>query len=291
MITHPVLLPGRVAVVTGAGHGIGKAAAKEFARIGMKVAIADVNKERLNSIRRELVDMIGAQNVVAVPTDVSDLDQVVKFKEKVYDAWGEVGLLMNNVGIRLCVSPWDPDGPERWKKVFNVNVLGMIHIQHIFIPLMLRQDSPSIIINCGSKRGITNPPGDVLYSASKAAVKSLTESLAHELRELPACNVTSHLFTAGNTWTGLTGDDDTGLETKPDGAWTPQESISYMLDRVRQGEFYIIGPDNETSKEVDQLRIIWSARDIAEGRPPLSRWHEDYRPMFQKFIDEHLSGK
>jgi len=191
---------------------------------------------------------------------------------------------------------------------------------------MLRQDSPSIIINCGSKRGITNPPyvipshclqtlqaqvnhrGDVLYSASKAAVKSLTESLAHELRELPACNVTSHLFTwvafltephtyhliansAGNTWTGLTGDDDTGLETKPDGAWTPQESISYMLDRVRQGEFYIIGPDNETPKEVDQLRIMWSARDIAEGRPPLSRWHEDYRPMFQKFIDEHLSGK
>jgi len=87
----------------------------------------------------------------------------------------------------------------------------------------------------------------------------------------------------------LTGDDDAGLETKPDGAWTPQESILYMLDRVRQGEFYIIGPDNETPKEVDQLRIIWSAGDVAEGRPPMSRWHEDYQPMFQKFMDEHLS--
>jgi len=63
----------------------------------MKVAIADVNKERLNSIRRELVDMIGAQNVVAVPTDVSDLDQVVKFKEKVYDAWGEASPEKNYV--------------------------------------------------------------------------------------------------------------------------------------------------------------------------------------------------
>jgi len=106
----------------------------------------------------------------------------------------------------------------------------------------------------------------------------------------------SHIYhfsinSAGNTWTGLTGDDDTGIETKPDAAWTPQETVLYLLDKVRLGDFYILGPDNETPKEIDQLRIMWSARDVAESRPPLSRWHEDYQPLFQRFMDEGLSEK
>ncbi|KAF5348583.1 hypothetical protein D9756_009677 [Leucocoprinus leucothites] len=294
---HPVLQPGRVAVVTGAGHGIGKAAAKEFARLGLKVAITDVNEERLNNVGQELKEMISEQNVLVVPTDVSQLEQVVTFKDRIYDTWGEVGLLMNNAGIRLRTAAWDPDGPESWRKVFSVNVLGMINVQHTFVPVSIAAppvielvENPSIIINSGSKRGITNPPGDVLYSASKAAAKSLTESLAYELRELPGCNVTAHLFAAGNTWTGLTGDDGTGTKTKPEAAWTPEQTVLFMLDRVRQGDFYILVPDNETPKEVDQLRIMWSAGDAAEGRPALSRWHKDYKPLFEEFMREGMEA-
>ncbi|KAJ3562501.1 hypothetical protein NP233_g9531 [Leucocoprinus birnbaumii] len=304
---HPVLHPGRVAVVTGAGHGIGKAAAKEFARLGLKVAISDVNEERLNNVGRELEELIGKPNVLAIPTDVSKIDQVVRFKNQIYDTWGEVGVLMNNVGIRLRTTPWDINGADSWRKVFEVNVLGMIKVQHTFVPSMINQENHSVIVNSGSKRGITNPPsvslpkepktirsfrhsGDVLYSASKAAVKSLTESLAHELRELPECNVTAHLFTAGNTWTGLTGDDGTGTGIKLDAAWTPEETVLYMLDKVRQGDFYIIVPDNETPKEVDQLRIMWSAGDVAENRPALSRWHKDYKPLFEEFMQEGLEA-
>ncbi|KXN84168.1 3-oxoacyl-[acyl-carrier-protein] reductase FabG [Leucoagaricus sp. SymC.cos] len=284
---HHALQPGRVAVITGAAHGIGEAAAKELARLGLKVAITDINEELLYNVGRELMGMVGEQNVLVVPTDVSRLESVQRLRDKIYETWGEVGVLMNNAGVRFKATAWD--GTENWRKVFGVNVLGMINVQHTFVPSMIPQENPSIVINSGSKRGITNPPGDVVYSASKAAVKSFTESLAHELRELPNNNISVHLFAAGNTWTGLTGDDGTG-GIKPDAAWTPEQTVLYMLDKVRQGDFYILVPDNETPREVDQLRIMWSAGDVVEGRPPLSRWHKDYQSLFEKFMREGLAA-
>jgi len=142
-----------------------------------------------------------------------------------------------------------------------------------------------MVINTGSKQGITNPPGNAAYNASKAAVKSLTEGLAHELRELPYSNVTAHLFIPGWTHTGITGAD--ALDKLP-GAWTPQETVLYMLDHVRAGDFYIVCPDNETRKEVDMLRIMWGAADVAEGRPALSRWHHQYQALFKEYMRDGL---
>jgi hypothetical protein len=77
---------------------------------------------------------------------------------------------------------------------------------------------------------------------------------------------------------------------KPVAAWSPKETVLYMLDKVRQGDFYIIVPDNETPLETDQLRIMWQAGDIAEGRPALSRWHKDYKPLFEEFMKEGLAA-
>jgi hypothetical protein len=88
----------------------------------------------------------------------------------------------------------------------------------------------------------------------------------------------------------LTGDDGTGTKTKPQGAWTAEETVLYMLDKVREGEFYVLVPDNETKREVDQLRIMWGAGDVAEGRPALSRWHKDYKPLFEEFVREGLAA-
>ncbi|KAI0312828.1 hypothetical protein OF83DRAFT_1066596, partial [Amylostereum chailletii] len=76
---------------------------------------------------------------------------------------------------------------------------------------------------------------------------------------------------------------------KPPGAWYPEETVAYMLDRVRSGEFYIIVPDNETRRQVDELRIMWAAGDVTENRPPLSRWHPNYKSLFEDYMKENLA--
>jgi len=282
---HSVIHAGRVAVITGAASGIGRAAAVEFAKIGMKLALADVNEAQLNSARDEVAAIVGDTNVLAIPTDVSKLEEVVRLRDRVYEAWGEVGVLMNNAGIGIKGTSWD--GLDNWHRIFDVNLFGIVNVQHTFVPSMLHQENLAVIINTGSKQGITNPPGNAAYNASKAAVKSLTEGLAHELRNTPQANLTAHLLVPGWVWTGLTGASSD--KEKPAGAWTPQETVLFMLDRVRKGKFYIICPDNETSPELDQLRIMWGAGDVAEGRPALSRWHPDYKALFEEYVRDGLS--
>lgn len=152
-----------------------------------------------------------------------------------------------------------------------------------FIPSSHAWDVRSVIINTGSKQGITNPPGNAAYNASKAAIKTLTEQLAYELRETPGVKLTAHLFVPGWTHTGMT---SRGVEEKPAGAWSAQETVLYMLDKVRAGDFYILCPDNETRPAVDALRVLWAAGDVAEGRPALSRWHPQYKPLFEEYMRE-----
>ncbi|KAI0049427.1 NAD-binding protein [Auriscalpium vulgare] len=282
---HPVVHLGRVAVITGAASGIGRAAAQELARLGLKVAIADVNAAALDELAKELALTYGDGNVLSVPTDVSKLDEVTRLHDRVYEAWGEVAVLLNNAAVGVKGTSFE--GLENWKTIMDVNLFGILNVQHTFVPSMLHQENQSVIVNTGSKQGITNPPGNAAYNASKAAVKSLTEGLSNELRERPGVNVTAHLFIPGWTWTGMTGANKSA--EKPAGAWTAQETVLYMLDRVRDGDFYILVPDNETRREVDQLRILWGAGDVVEGRPALSRWHPNYRSLFEEYMKEGLA--
>ncbi|KAF8349408.1 hypothetical protein F5887DRAFT_946004 [Amanita rubescens] len=282
---HPTIQAGRVAVITGAANGIGRAAAIELAKLGLKIAIADVQKDQLQAVGKELADIVGEANIMIIPTDVSKLEEVVRLRDKVYEAWAEVTVLLNNAGIAPKGDSWR--GLDNWHKIFDVNIFGVINVQQTFVSAMLHQENAAMIINTGSKQGITNPPGNAAYNASKAAIKSLTESLAHELRERPSSNVTAHLFIPGWTFTALAGND--GAKPKPAGAWTPEETVLYMLDKVRAGEFYIVCPDNETKRQVDQLRIMWAAADIAEGRPALSRWHPNYKALYEEYMREGLA--
>ncbi|KAH9171640.1 NAD-binding protein [Lactarius sanguifluus] len=286
---HPVIHMGRAAVVTGAASGIGRAAARELARLGLKVAIADIDAKALDVLAAELGAAHGETNVLAVATDVSKVEEVVRLRERVYEAWGEVAVLLNNAAV--CDKGNSYEGLDNWKAVMNVNLFGVLNVQHTFVPMMLHQENQSVIINTGSKQGITNPPGNPAYNASKAAVKSLTESLSHELRSRPQANVTAHLFIPGWTWTGMTAGDGNQdkIEEKPAGAWTAQETVEYMLDRVRSGDFYILVPDNETRREVDQIRMLWQAGDLIEGRPALSRWDQTYKSMFDEYLREGLA--
>jgi len=288
---HPVLHQGRVAVITGAGSGIGRAAARELANIGMKLALADVDEEALCQTVEEVSSIVGAPNVLAMPIDVANLDEVVKLKEKVFEAWDEVAVLMNNAGVATHDGKKGTSWENRdvWTKVFNTNVVGVLNVQHAFVQSMLHQENPSVVINTGSKQGVSNHPGNPAYNASKSAVKSITESLAHELRNQPDPHVTAHLFIPGWTYTGLTGAPTAGVGDKPDGAWSAEETILFMIDRVRAGDFYVLVPDNETRREVDELRIMWGAADITEGRPALSRWHPSYKTAFDEYMKDGLA--
>jgi short-subunit dehydrogenase len=149
------------------------------------------------------------------------------------------------------------------------------------------------VILTGSKQGITNPPGNPAYNASKAAVKSLAEQLSFELR---GTKTSVHLLVPGWTYTtmvcnrnfcltriprhfsNLSSQTGSGQgKEKPEGPWLPDQVATYLYDKMAQDQFYVICPDNDVSEETDKKRMLWSVGDIVEGRPPLSRWRDEWK--------------
>jgi NAD(P)-dependent dehydrogenase (short-subunit alcohol dehydrogenase family) len=275
MPQHPALAEGRAAVITGGASGIGFAAAKRFAALGMKICLADLSQEALDRATEQLP---GA-TVVTVPTDVSKMEEVQHLKERAYADFGEVAVLMNNAGTSPGGGPWDHY--ERWQRVLSVNLWGVVNGVHAFTQAMIDQKTPCAIISTGSKQGITCPPGDTAYNITKAGVKVLTEGLAHSLRNIEGCQVTAHLLVPGSTFTGMTA---RGRTEKPPGSWTPEQVVDFMMAAMTAGDFYIICPDNDVTRDIDNRRILWAAEDIIRNRPALSRWHPDYQDEFVEFL-------
>jgi len=278
MSDHPAFAAGNVAVITGAASGIGLAAAKRLAAAGLKVCLADRQGERLDAAAAA-VAASGPGEVAAVATDVSRREEVVALERAARERFGRIDVVMNNAGIQPGSAIFG--APERWHEVLAVNLWGVIHGSQVFAPGMIAQGSPGLVINTGSKQGITTPPGDPAYNVSKAGVKAFTEALQHELRSTPGCKVSAHLFIPGFVFTPLAAG---GRTEKPAGAWTPEETVDFMLARVTAGDFYVLCPDNDVSRDIDERRILWAAGDIVENRPPLSRWHPDYGEAFAAFL-------
>jgi NAD(P)-dependent dehydrogenase (short-subunit alcohol dehydrogenase family) len=280
-MAHPALAPEAVAVVTGGASGIGLAAAQRFAALGMRVCIADLGGERLAQAAGGLaaVAPAGADAVLAVETDVADPEAVAGLEAAVTERFGGTDVLMNNAGIGPESAIFGPAEP--WTRILGVNLWGVIHGTRAFGPAMIARGRPGLIVNTGSKQGITTPPGNPAYNVSKAGVKVFTEALAHELRNTPSCRITAHLLIPGFVFTGLTGG---GRTEKPPAAWTPEQTVDFMLARLEAGDFYILCPDNDVPRELDERRMAWAIGDIIENRPALSRWHPDYAEVFAAFV-------
>lgn len=180
----------------------------------------------LDAAVKEVKSIEGSGDVVGSKTDVAQVSQVIALRDKVLDLYGEVQILLNNAGVGRATPAFSltrdlADLQADWATVLGVNMAGVINVAQVFAPLMARQENASVIINTGSKQGITTPPGNAGYNVSKAAVKVFTEQrewgggcngskasrlrddrgcadhlapVAHELRNAPDSNCTAHLF-------------------------------------------------------------------------------------------------
>jgi NAD(P)-dependent dehydrogenase (short-subunit alcohol dehydrogenase family) len=278
---HPAMSPNNVAVITGGASGLGLAAAMRFARLGMKVCIADLGADRLADAAAKLSAAApgGSADIMAMSVDVSQAEAVTGFETAIHERFGGTDILMNNAGIQPGSTMFGP--PGNWQRVLGVNLWGIIHGSQTFAPRMIERGRPGLIINTGSKQGITTPPGDPAYNVSKAGVKAFTEALQHELRNTAGGRISAHLLIPGFVFTGLTAK---GRTEKPAAAWTSEQTIDFMIERLDAGDFYILCPDNDVPRRLDERRILWAAGDIVENRPALSRWHPDYAEAFAKFV-------
>jgi NAD(P)-dependent dehydrogenase (short-subunit alcohol dehydrogenase family) len=276
------LAQGGVAVVTGAASGIGLAAAHRFASLGFKVALVDLAGPQLEQAGKSVsaASPFGTSFVSAHICDASKLAEVQNLAKAVTAQFGNVTVLMNNAGIQPGSSVLDT---KNWQRVLDVNLMGIVYGVQSFVPSMLAHGLPGLIINTGSKQGITTPPGDPAYNVAKAGVKVFTEALQHELRGTPGNALSAHLLIPGFVYTPLTAN---GRTKKPAAAWTAEQTVEFMVASIDAGDFYILCPDNDVPRALDEKRIGWAAGDIIYNRPPLSRWHEDYEKPFAEFLEK-----
>lgn len=268
---------GGIAVITGGASGVGFAAAETFAKRGLGLVIADRPGEALDAAVQSLTSLAkdGAP-VRGVATDVSDPSSVMALADQAF-ATGPIAALMNNAGISVPTKAWAE--PENWRRVLDVNLYGVVNGLQAFMPRMVQANRPAVVINTGSKQGITTPPGNPAYNISKAGVKITTEAVAHELREAGA-PISAHLFVPGFTYTGMI---QRIMPEKPASAWTSEQAVAYLFEKMEAGDFYVLCPDNDVTPERDRRRVAWAADDIIKNRPALSRWHPDYSEEFAAF--------
>lgn len=277
---HPAIRKGSVAVITGAAAGIGFAIANRVVTQGMSVALFDRDPLALGQAVIRLHSAHPGAQIHAIAGDVTD-EQAIRQLVVEANELGDVSLLVNNAAVITKAGPWESS--DAWQHVIDVNFNAALRLQQSFVPRMLERAGPSAVVNLGSKEGITTPPGNTAYNVSKAALRVLTEQLAHELRERSG-HVTAHLLIPGYTFTPMNFPGMTPTTEKPAAPWTANQVAERLVEGMALGQFYIFCEDNEVSRELDRRRMQWSADDLIQNRPALSRWHPDFRDLFAAYV-------
>lgn len=251
---------GRVAVVTGAASGIGRALCDRFAREGMKLVMADVERDRLTQAAAELEGR--GTEVLAVRTDVSRADDLSHLRDETLERFGAVHVLCNNAGVFAGGLTWDAIATD-WEWVLGVNLYGILHGVRAFVPFMLEQNQPGHIVNTCSMAGLINMPLSGAYSVSKHAALSLTETLYHELRiKQSPVGVSALCPELIRTRIGHSERNRPAHLKRPEGSGTPEQTLveqaiqsstaggldpSVMAERVfegiREDRFYLLADE------------------------------------------------
>lgn len=238
---------GKLAVITGAGSGIGRALANRCAREGMRVALVDVQQGKLQSLASKL-EAEGTQ-VLSQALDVSDAAAVTAFAQHCISELGAPDLLFNNAGILRIGETWSHSADE-WLKMLSINVIGVVNGLNAFLPAMLEAGKPAHIVNTGSVGSLVAAPAMAQYTAAKMAVRGITECLALDLAS-SAVPIDVSLLCPGPVLTSI-GDELMGIapgSEEPDPAdhmmagqpdfITPAECADRVFTAIVERRFWI----------------------------------------------------
>ncbi|GAB7342754.1 hypothetical protein MBLNU457_g0898t1 [Dothideomycetes sp. NU457] len=274
-----VFRAGANALITGGGSGVGLAVAKLCASHSMNVILVDWNESALSSAQQTL-SQSSKSSVSTHKLDVSSLSDWQKLSSQLASENKTLDFLHLNAGIG-GKSDWTDNA--YFRSIFETNFFGVVNGVNTFYKHFKETTGEhKAIVITGSKQGITNPPGNPAYNASKAAIKSLAEGLSWDMAK-DGANTSVHLLVPGWTFTGLTGGGAT--KEKPAGAWSPEQVAEYLYEKMGKDKFYIICPDNDVDTETDKKRMMWSVGDIVYERQPLSRWRDEYKEESKKAMD------
>ena len=284
-MTAREIFSGGVAVITGAGAGIGAGLARQASRLGMTVVIADVDVDAANRLRDELV--ADGSAAYAYGCDVRDADAVVELAERTHRDVGNVRLLVNNAGVEQFGYLWDTP-VANWNRVVDVNVNGVFHGVRAFLPRMLASPEQSWVWNLSSSGGVAAVPLQAPYIMSKHAVLALTECLrlevelaghvdhGHVQAVLPGAVVSNIFESAGGVSDGDVSAAESQraamLDIKAE-AMDPIAAAEVIFDQAAQGRFYLLTqPDYVGSAMTER------ATTLATQRPPILRTKQRFEP-------------
>jgi NAD(P)-dependent dehydrogenase (short-subunit alcohol dehydrogenase family) len=277
---------GKVAVVTGAASGIGRALVDRFAREGMRVVLADVERDALDAAAKALTDEFGADAVLAVRTDVRDDQAVDALAAATFERFGTAHVVCNNAGVGVGGLAWTVPA-DRWRWIVDVNLLSVAHGVRAFVPRMIEQGEGHVV-NTASAAGILTGPAMAPYYATKHGVVALSESLYFDLQLTGATGVGVSVLCPEWVRTrihesernrpegvgempalgGDAGEVAPGmrdvLEGLVDSGLDPADIAGTVVDAIRSGRFWIT--THPTTVPTAQRR--WDAI-AADGRPTL----------------------
>jgi NAD(P)-dependent dehydrogenase (short-subunit alcohol dehydrogenase family) len=272
-------LKGKVAVITGAAEGIGKAIAVAAAAEGMKLVLADISATQLALTVQEFA--LSDVEVIGVVTDVAQEADVLRLAERAFSQFGNVHLLVNNAGVAFTKSAWETTVKD-WEWIMGINVYGVTHALRSFIPRMLENQEEGHIVNTASLAGLISAPALAAYNTTKFGVVALSEGLHHDLT-LRRSKIGVSVLCPSWVKTRITDserhrdpNDRSKLEqlekvslktgaaitNAVESGMAPKQVADEVLRAIKENRFYIL--THPESKAAVHIR----SEDILQGRPP-----------------------